>query len=172
MRYYVTVADGKEVTVDLTTRPDGRTEVCVDDKPVATDIIEAGGAINVRVGDRVFDLWLDDDGESIRFTTAGHRGRALVESDRSRTTSASLESATTGARRVTAPMPGRVVKILVQVGDRVEAGDAVVVVEAMKMENELAADGSGVVTKILVQADENVTSGDVLVELGPVEDTA
>ena len=70
---------------------------------------------------------------------------------------------------MTAPMPGRVVKLLVEVGDQVQAGTPVVVVEAMKMENELCADHAGVVTKVVATVGQNVEGGAALVELGPAE---
>jgi biotin carboxyl carrier protein len=68
-----------------------------------------------------------------------------------------------GPMRVNAPMPGRVVRVLVAVGDRVKARQAVVVVEAMKMENELRTPKDGVVKEVLVAAGATVESGAVLV---------
>ena len=71
-----------------------------------------------------------------------------------------------GERRVLAPMPGRIVRVLVRAGDAVAAGQPLVVVEAMKMENELAAGRAGKVTKIHVAAGSTVESGALLVEVG------
>ncbi len=68
---------------------------------------------------------------------------------------------------VTAPMPGRVVKVLVAEGERVEAGAGLVVVEAMKMENEIAAPRAGAVARILVRAGDKVEREAPLLELGP-----
>ncbi|MBM4359525.1 MAG: acetyl-CoA carboxylase biotin carboxyl carrier protein subunit [Deltaproteobacteria bacterium] len=65
-------------------------------------------------------------------------------------------------------MPGRVVKVLVTEGEPVEAGKPLVVVEAMKMENELAADAPGMVQAIRVVAGQTVDAGAVLLELGPL----
>jgi biotin carboxyl carrier protein len=62
-------------------------------------------------------------------------------------------------------MPGRIVKVLVRPGDRVEAGQGLVVVEAMKMENELRAQGRGVVEQIHVAAGDRVEKGAPLVTL-------
>ncbi len=64
---------------------------------------------------------------------------------------------------VVAPMQGTIVKVLVTVGQEVKAGDAVMVLEAMKMENQLQADKSGTVSAIKVKAGDKVGSGDVLV---------
>ncbi|MGC1512186.1 MAG: acetyl-CoA carboxylase biotin carboxylase subunit [Acidimicrobiales bacterium] len=68
-----------------------------------------------------------------------------------------------GAGQVAAPMQGTIVKVLVQVGDTVEAGQAVCVLEAMKMENQIEADKSGTVAEIKVEAGQTVGGGDVLV---------
>jgi biotin carboxyl carrier protein len=64
---------------------------------------------------------------------------------------------------VIAPMPGKVVKLLVQSGDAVQEGDGVVVVEAMKMENELKAPAAGTIAEIRTQEGKAVNGGDVLV---------
>jgi len=68
-----------------------------------------------------------------------------------------------GAASIKAPMPGRVVRVLVAVGDQVSAKQAVVVVEAMKMENELRTPREGVVKEVLVEPGAAVETGAVLV---------
>ncbi len=70
-----------------------------------------------------------------------------------------------GLKQVTAYMPGRVVDILVQEGDEVTVGQGLVVLEAMKMENEIQAERSGVVKKVFVSAGQPVEGGDPLFEL-------
>jgi len=72
------------------------------------------------------------------------------------------EVAAGGSQRITAPMPGRVVSILVSVGDTVEAGSGVVVVEAMKMQNELKSARAGTVVSIHVKEGATVGGGEVL----------
>ncbi|MEE8573603.1 MAG: biotin/lipoyl-containing protein, partial [Gemmatimonadota bacterium] len=67
---------------------------------------------------------------------------------------------------VKAPMPGLVLRLEVEVGQRVEAGAGVVVLEAMKMENEIKSTGSGVVKTIHVSVGEAVDKGAPLVEVG------
>lgn len=68
----------------------------------------------------------------------------------------------TGAASIKAPMPGKVLRVLVEKGAWVEAGDAVVVVEAMKMQNELKAPQAGVVSELRVEAGATVNAGDML----------
>ncbi len=72
---------------------------------------------------------------------------------------------TRGPLEIVSPIPGRVLKVLVAAGDRVEAGQVVVSVEAMKMENGLRAERTGRVARVLVAAGDRVEPGQVLVEL-------
>lgn len=70
-----------------------------------------------------------------------------------------------GTTSVKAPMPGSIIELVVKEGDYVESGDVLIVLEAMKMENELTAPQSGTVVKILVSKGATVNSGDPLVVL-------
>jgi biotin carboxyl carrier protein len=79
---------------------------------------------------------------------------------------ARASGSTGGPRTLTAPMPGKIVKHLVAVGDRVEAGQGVIVVEAMKMENELRAPAGGVVKALPAAEGTAVDAGAPLVILG------
>ncbi len=78
--------------------------------------------------------------------------------------------AAAGAAKIVAPIPGKVVSIGVGVGDTVEQGRPVVVLEAMKMENELEAERAGVVAAIHVAPGDTVDAGTVLVELKAEDD--
>lgn len=81
---------------------------------------------------------------------------------------ASAASPAPGAQQgaVLAPIPGLIVKIAVQVGESVIAGQTVAVMEAMKMENDLVSQLDGVVTEILVQKGAEVATGDVIMRIG------
>jgi len=73
--------------------------------------------------------------------------------------------ASAGGGAVTAPMPGTVLKILVNPGNEVTAGQPVMIIEAMKMENEIKANRSGKVSQILVSAGDNVAAGAPLMNI-------
>jgi acetyl-CoA/propionyl-CoA carboxylase, biotin carboxylase, biotin carboxyl carrier protein len=77
--------------------------------------------------------------------------------------SSGASAATAGSGRVAVPMQGTIVKVLVGVGDTVDEGQTVCVLEAMKMENNIAADRSGTVAEVKVEAGQSVGSGDVVV---------
>jgi pyruvate carboxylase subunit B len=70
-----------------------------------------------------------------------------------------------GPKPIRAPMPGLIVSVEVGVGDRVGTGQGVVVMEAMKMENELRAEAAGTVAQVLVAAGETVEKGQILIAL-------
>ena len=72
---------------------------------------------------------------------------------------------TVGASRLSAPIPGKVVAVKVAAGDEVAAGQPLVVLEAMKMENELTAENAGRVTAVHIEPGATVESGELLVEL-------
>ena len=67
-----------------------------------------------------------------------------------------------GRQQIVAPMPGKIVRVLVQAGDRVEAGQGLLVVEAMKMQNEIRSPKSGIVERILASAGQPVNAGEIL----------
>jgi len=78
---------------------------------------------------------------------------------------AAVHPSDAGPQRVTAPMPGKIVKLLVKPGDKVQPRQGVVVVEAMKMENELRARAEGTVTEVRVTEGSSVEAGAILVVL-------
>ncbi|MFM7253049.1 MAG: biotin/lipoyl-containing protein [Ilumatobacteraceae bacterium] len=82
---------------------------------------------------------------------------------------AAAAGAAAGSGRVAVPMQGTIVKVLVEVGQTVAAGDPVVVLEAMKMENNVAADVGGTVTEVSAAAGDSVAAGDVVVVIQPAD---
>ena len=95
-------------------------------------------------------------------------GRAVavtVKGRRSRRGSADATGQGAGERPVLAPMPGRIVRVLVGAGDEVVARQPLVVVEAMKMENELRSPKAGIVKEVTVSAGMSVDAGRVLVTI-------
>lgn len=79
---------------------------------------------------------------------------------------APVASGSAGSIKVTAPMPGTILKLNVKVGDTIRANDLVCILEAMKMENEIFASEGGVVKSIEAAQGSSVNSGDVIITLG------
>ena len=106
-----------------------------------------------------YTLWVD----GYRFET-----EALDERTRAIRDLSAASAGPVGPAPIVAPMPGLIVRVSVNVGDRVEAGQGIVVMEAMKMENELRATAAGVVKSIEVAAGTAVEKGTLLVALEEV----
>ncbi len=164
MRYFVQVG-GREHEVDLTTQPDGSVRASVGGRLVELDVVAlAERELSLRVGSKVLDLTIEGSPPQLGVVASGTRTYVHVESERSRIAGrAAGGGATAKSRDVKAPMPGRVIKVFVAEGDSVEAGQPVVIVEAMKMENEVKAKGPGVVAKVMVQVGANVEANATMI---------
>jgi biotin carboxyl carrier protein len=112
--------------------------------------------VEKRAGRGRYTLWVD----GYRFETEALDERTRAIRDLSAATAAPL-----GPAPIKAPMPGLIVRVNVKVGDTVEAGQGVVVMEAMKMENELRATSGGIVKSVQVVAGATVEKGALLVAL-------
>ena len=168
MRYYVTFPGGSEVEVEVVHLPTGELSVTALGKQLAAETLSQGASTAMRIDGRVVDLWMEGTPPGIGVVARGQRFYATVESERARALSAALGSkgSALGEGTVVSPMPGRVLKVLVQEGDAITTGTPLVVVEAMKMENELVAARDGTVKKIFVTPGQTVESGARLIEVG------
>jgi biotin carboxyl carrier protein len=164
MRYFVSLS-GHEIPVDVAALPDGRWDVRVEGRSVAVDVAQTGSALSLLIEGRVVDLDLAGAPPTFAFAATGTRGEASIETDRARAERSQRGAARSAESAVVAPMPGRIVRVLVAEGERVTMGTALVVVEAMKMENELRAGHDATVRRVLVAAGATVEAGARLVEL-------
>jgi acetyl/propionyl-CoA carboxylase alpha subunit len=165
MLYHVTIG-GRSWAVDLTgdrVTVDGADAgsaelVALPGTPVRHMLVS--GQSTTIVAQRSGGGWsLHVDGWPLHAEVIDERARAI----RAMTNSS---GAAQGPRPVRAPMPGLIVRVEVAAGDRVRAGQPVIAMEAMKMENELKAESDGIVTRIAVERGQAVEKGMVLVELG------
>jgi len=104
---------------------------------------------------------ISDEGDAPAVLIDNHRIPYAVADPRSLRT-ASASSAATGPRPLKAPMPGRIVRVLVAPGETVAAGQGCVVIEAMKMQNELKAPKAGIVARLSATIGETVAAGATL----------
>jgi biotin carboxyl carrier protein len=142
---YEVVLDGTTYHVDAHRLVHGAVSLIVDHASYSVEFEEhEDGRMNVMVRDHVFGIEVLDE-RALRLRGAGSRF--------------TLE----GPQTVTAPMPGKVVKLLVKVGDEVTEGQGLVVVEAMKMENELGSPKAGKVKEITAREGTSVEGGAPLV---------
>ena len=159
--------DGKERLVEI---DDGDGRVRVDGQPVDVAVTRAeSGVWILRRGNEQTVAQVDGRGGKLAVEIRRPGRDALVltaeVSDARRTAVAAVARTATGAAPVTvrSPIPGRLVKLLVKAGDAVAAGQTVVVLEAMKMENELAAPRAGKVAEVRCAEGAAVEAGQDLV---------
>lgn len=175
MRYFVTL-DGQEHTIDVAELSGGgyRVGVIADtergtapSQTLDADVVARGDLLSVRLDGRVLDLVVDGELPALDVYASGHRATVQVESARMRATaSVRGRKGASGEGVVVSPMPGKVVKLFVAEGDEVTEGTPLVVVEAMKMENELVSGCAGVVQKVFVTAGDAVEGGARLIAVG------
>jgi biotin carboxyl carrier protein len=142
-RYTVRLDGGPEIEVDMARPEAGLYNLLIGGRSVEAGIVEVEGGVEVDiVGIAHEALVVDPRRRPVR--TAGADGAATVKSQ----------------------MPGRVMRILVSPGQSVQKGDALLVIEAMKMENEVKAPRAGTVQKVAVAPGELVEARALLIELG------
>ena len=165
MKYYVRI-DGHDHIVLLDA--DG---VHVDGQDVAASVSGADGTPvrTVTIGNAVHRVVVRRGPARGAYTLSvdGYRFEveALDERTRSIRELAGVAGGVAGPKPLTAPMPGLIVRVHVQVGDAVQAGQGLVVMEAMKMENELRAPAAGRVKAVLASPGKAVEKGTTLIEL-------
>ena len=167
-RELIVTADGRDRTV-IVDGPgqDGRFRISVDgtDHEVDARALRAG-TWSILIGGRSYVVDLDRRRNGIAASVGA--GEALLQVEDAlhrRLASAAGARAPARGESIRAPIAGKVVKVLVAVGDPVAPGSAVIVLEAMKMENELAAERGGTVSAIHKAAGQAVDTGDLLVEI-------
>jgi biotin carboxyl carrier protein len=142
---------------------DGRT-IEIDPQQLDSVLQVEPGVYSVLLEGVSYEVRIQPSAQGMTAIAAGQRFTVEVHNprDASRSSRAAIGS---GRQNVAAPMPGKVVRVLVDTGDLVEISQGLVVVEAMKMQNELKASRPGRVIEIHAREGETVGAGDVLVVL-------
>jgi biotin carboxyl carrier protein len=149
--------------VELLPLGEGRYRIAIDGRVHLVDGREtAPGTFSLLLEHAAAEVSVSRRGDEFSVVVAGrtHRLRLLDERQRRRRTH---DAAGDGVREVRAAMPGKVVAVLVEPGARVERGQGLLVIEAMKMENEIAAPRAGSVAEIRVRPGQPVEAGEILV---------
>jgi pyruvate carboxylase subunit B len=153
------VLDGELREVDLEATDEGTYQVRVDGEPFEVTVTDAGDGVEATAAGRTYRI--------------KRRGRSLIVDDEpvdvgvQRLAQARIGASAAAGGEVTPPMPGQIVEVLVEEGDHVEAGEGLLVLEAMKMQNEIEAPGASTVTEVRVAEGDAVEASDVLVALEP-----
>lgn len=153
--------NGHDYRVQLEKQEDGTWSCQVNGDQIAVDSANtAAGILSLLVAGESYEVVASPAQQQIAF--GGDRYSVEVRdprSWRSRRARAGIES---GPKKVVAPMPGKVVRVIAQTGTEVESGAGVIVIEAMKMQNELKSPRKGRVAKVLAAEGAAVNAGDVL----------
>lgn len=180
MRYFITL-DDQEHQLELSRAGDGQLAILApsadaqaQDEPLAVEILARapGGLAVVKVGARIFRVALAPANGLRKERDLGVRidgiaVRSRIESELERQSTRRAGATGSKAAQVRAPLPGRIVKLNVQVGDSVAIGAPLLTIEAMKMENEISAPRAGRITRLIVEAGAAV---DADAELLTIED--
>jgi len=142
-RYQVTVGE-QSWQVDARAAQPGIYSLLIDGRSYVADLTPRDGTTVVDVGGERYEVQVEERTRWIIRTRGGAAAGA-------------------GGQTLVAPLPGRITHVSVAPGDAVKRGDPLLVIEAMKMENELRAGAAGTVAEVRVAAGQPVNAGDVLV---------
>ncbi len=165
MKYYVSV-NGREHTVDIT-EVAGVPVVELDGEraEVSYHEVDRLGQVAMVVDGKTFAVSIEGGADAVDVSVAGRSYHVELEDDRERAAHAAERAGGAKTGVVKSVMPGIVVRILVAEGDTVEEGQPLLILEAMKMQNEIAAPANATVRSIHVTENSAVSGGEKLVTL-------
>ncbi|MGC2109792.1 MAG: biotin/lipoyl-containing protein [Candidatus Korobacteraceae bacterium] len=160
---YDVVVDGKTHQVELT-RGEKMWTCKVDGQDIEVDAaLTARDVLSVLVGGKAYEIKRERSLQGELHMVIGSARYAVdVQDPRSLRTRRAIAGAESGPQKVKAPMPGKILRILVAEQDEVKAGQGIIVMEAMKMQNEMKSPKDGKVQKILTAEGSIVNPGDTL----------
>jgi biotin carboxyl carrier protein len=160
---YDVAIDGKNYRLELNrNHEDGRWSCRLDGRNLEIDaILVRRDVLSLRIGNISYEVKSERVANDLHLWVGSTRFAAEVRDPRS-LRGRSRAADDHGPKKITASMPGKVVRLLVREGDAVDPGSGVAVVEAMKMQNEIKSPKKGTARKILVSEGANVNAGDVL----------
>ncbi len=169
MKYFITIGE-RVHEVDLVRRL-GQLQVEVNGEPMDLCYSEADrfGQVTLQHGGLSYGASIEGNHSQIVVTLAGHDYVMDIEDEREHAAHVAERAASKGGGVVKAVMPGVVVETLVEAGAEVAEGQPLLILEAMKMQNEILAPGPGIVASFHVEAGQAVAGGDKLVDLKGLE---
>lgn len=174
MKYFCQTADGKNLEVELTSLQDEQYQLVLDGQSETAQFADVDrlGQYSMRIGGRAFAVSIEEvSATELIVHLAGESFRIVAQDQREVTAHTLGKRKAGGGETIQAFMPGIVVKVLVDVGDVVEAGQALAVLEAMKMQNEVASEQGGEVVEILVTPGTTVAASEPLFRLKSKSDS-
>jgi acetyl/propionyl-CoA carboxylase alpha subunit len=171
VKFEVSEKGGETRTVGLEELGENQFEVTIDGVAVHVDVARSGRTIYSIIEDgKQFEVMIDEQGaRGFDVLVGGQLLHLQAYDERSKLLAASAKAVIAGPQRVEAEMPGKVVKIVAPAGATVQEGQGVLILEAMKMENEIKSPIDGVVTEVSVSEGQTVESGAQLFIVEPPE---
>lgn len=171
MNYEVSEKKGETKTVGLTELDDNHYEITIDGATVHVDAAKSGKTIYSIIEDgKQFEVIIDENGaHGFDVLVGGQLFHLRALDERSRLLTSTAKVVATGPQRVESEMPGKVVKISSPAGTKVTEGQGVLILEAMKMENEIKSPIEGVIIELGVAEGQTVESGALLFVVAPPE---
>jgi biotin carboxyl carrier protein len=159
--------DGKLRSVEVMHSGE-RARWTIDGSELDVDAVEVSpGIYSILIGGKSLEARVEAKGDSqLRVTVASREYEATIRNSRKWKRDRAAGAEAEGRQQVTTPMPGKIVLVLMKTGDAVDAGQGIVVVEAMKMQNEIRSPKSGTVERLLVVAGQTVNAGEVVAIVG------
>ena len=159
--------DGKLRSVEVMHSGE-RARWTIDGSELDADAVEVSpGIYSILIGGKLLEARVETKGDSqLRATVASREYEATIRNSRKWKRDRAAGAEAEGRQQVTTPMPGKIVLVLMKTGDAVDAGQGIVVVEAMKMQNEIRSPKSGTVERLLVVAGQTVNAGEVVAIVG------
>lgn len=173
MKFFLSLSSGREIEIEVLERGPGRARLLVNGREIEADFrdVDRLGQYAVGIDGRSYAASIEQHSPTdLGVTIAGESFRAQVVDESERAADA-VALTRPKAETILASMPGIVVAVHVHPGQVLEPGDPVLMLEAMKMQNEIFTEYGGLVQEVLVQAGESVAGNEVLVKLAPVEAT-
>ena len=161
---YVAILGGEEVQVDVFRNPDGDLVVKVEDRELIVDARwTQSDLLSLIIDGRSYQVDIHSEKDSHQVLVEGEHFDFELFDERKALLKSAAGLGVEGVQEIRTSMPGKIVKVLVAEGDEVQEGDGLVIVEAMKMENEMKSPKAGVVTKVGVGEGDTVEAGALLV---------
>jgi biotin carboxyl carrier protein len=138
--------------------------VTLDGRPVAVDAVEiAPNTLSILLDGQSFEITVTPSADGkLKLQIGAQEFTAEIIDPRAWSGRRHGNVEAEGRQQIVAPMPGKVVRLLVKAGDHVEAGQGLLVIEAMKMQNEIRSPKSGTVERVLAREGQPVNAGEVL----------
>jgi biotin carboxyl carrier protein len=162
MKLNITI-QGRPRTVELTHPGEHPHRKMIDGKEVEADAIEISpGVYSVLIDGESIEVRIESDRFGLRAATKGSEYPVTIENPRELKRNRARAAEAQGRQSISAPMAGKIVRCLVSAGDEVQAGQGLMIVEAMKMQNEIRSPKSGKVERIAVVEGQTVNPGDLV----------